>query len=358
MSQQTIHDINFDEEDKMLFSCDDLQLKADAIRNWMLPKLDVITNEIISGIIEIYEIDFYKNYSLGKSPHFRKSKNQRLEEVKKDYQYCGVSITGQRKDDKWHGLDKGTGKIPKIDLTSLYLTIGPEGFQNVFRFNYPKNFTKETYEKFFAFFLEQSEMIANLLLKAKMSYGFTYTNSLSFYEDLKSKFENEIYDIVFYKPTIEYPITTDKIYDIVLSSIILFPILNGCIQISLGKQPDFNGDLSKLNNKFYDFTQKFSQEINKIPHKLTDAEMQIIRQKAAEKTKVSWGIRWQVFQLNNWKCVSCGRSACDDIVLHVDHINPRSKGGKDELDNYQTLCNECNIGKSNNDQTDLRNYKN
>ena len=66
------------------------------------------------------------------------------------------------------------------------------------------------------------------------------------------------------------------------------------------------------------------------------------------------GVRWQVFQRDNWKCVACGRSAEDGIILHVDHIMPRSKGGRDELDNYQTLCNVCNIGKSNKDETDLR----
>ena len=48
------------------------------------------------------------------------------------------------------------------------------------------------------------------------------------------------------------------------------------------------------------------------------------------------------------------RSAENEIILHVDHITPRYKGGRDELDNYQTLCNICNIGKSNKDETDLR----
>ncbi|OQX01521.1 MAG: hypothetical protein BWK80_59790 [Desulfobacteraceae bacterium IS3] len=65
-------------------------------------------------------------------------------------------------------------------------------------------------------------------------------------------------------------------------------------------------------------------------------------------------IRWQVFQRDKWKCVSCGRSAANDVILHVDHIVPRSKGGKDELDNYQTLCHICNIGKSNKDETNIR----
>ena len=48
------------------------------------------------------------------------------------------------------------------------------------------------------------------------------------------------------------------------------------------------------------------------------------------------------------------RGAENNIILHVDHIIPRSKGGKDEMTNYQTLCDICTIGKSNKDDTDLR----
>ena len=58
-----------------------------------------------------------------------------------------------------------------------------------------------------------------------------------------------------------------------------------------------------------------------------------------------------------WRCVSCGRCAADGIILHVDHIIPRSKGGNNHIDNYQTLCDKCNIGKSNKDDTDLRKRK-
>ncbi|NUQ86287.1 MAG: HNH endonuclease [Anaerolineales bacterium] len=45
------------------------------------------------------------------------------------------------------------------------------------------------------------------------------------------------------------------------------------------------------------------------------------------------------------KCVKCGRSAKDGIKLQVDHIHPKSSGGMATLDNGQTLCFECNIGK-------------
>lgn len=44
-----------------------------------------------------------------------------------------------------------------------------------------------------------------------------------------------------------------------------------------------------------------------------------------------------------------GKSPSSDIgtKLHVDHIKPFSKGGKTVLENLQTLCFDCNLGKGN-----------
>lgn len=56
------------------------------------------------------------------------------------------------------------------------------------------------------------------------------------------------------------------------------------------------------------------------------------------------------------RCNLCGASAKDGVTLHVDHIEPRSKAPKKQwdLDNLQVLCSDCNIGKSNYDDTDWR----
>ncbi len=63
---------------------------------------------------------------------------------------------------------------------------------------------------------------------------------------------------------------------------------------------------------------------------------------------VNLRLRFRVMQRDNFKCCICGASPAKDpsVVLHVDHIVPWSKGGKTELDNLQTLCSNCNYGKS------------
>lgn len=66
------------------------------------------------------------------------------------------------------------------------------------------------------------------------------------------------------------------------------------------------------------------------------------------------GLWYQVLQRDRWRCVSCGRTVADGVLLEVDHIQPRSLGGTNAAANLQTLCRKCNSGKSNRDATDLR----
>ncbi len=37
-----------------------------------------------------------------------------------------------------------------------------------------------------------------------------------------------------------------------------------------------------------------------------------------------------------------------EVLMTKDHILPKSKGGKDCIDNYQTMCIRCNMAKGNN----------
>ena len=66
--------------------------------------------------------------------------------------------------------------------------------------------------------------------------------------------------------------------------------------------------------------------------------------------------RYDALKKNNGCCELCGRSKMDGIKLNVDHIKPRKTHPKLalDIDNLQVLCNECNHGKGNRDDTDWR----
>ncbi len=68
---------------------------------------------------------------------------------------------------------------------------------------------------------------------------------------------------------------------------------------------------------------------------------------------ISGTVRYEVLKRASFRCESCGISASDKN-LEVDHIEPKSLGGIDDLSNYQALCYTCNSQKNNRDNTDWR----
>lgn len=61
---------------------------------------------------------------------------------------------------------------------------------------------------------------------------------------------------------------------------------------------------------------------------------------------VSKKIRFEVFKRDGFRCSYCGKEP-PQVVLEVDHIDPKSKGGKDDINNLITACFDCNRGKKN-----------
>jgi hypothetical protein len=63
-------------------------------------------------------------------------------------------------------------------------------------------------------------------------------------------------------------------------------------------------------------------------------------------------LRWRVANRDSFRCQHCGKSPAlnTGVQLHIDHIVPWSKGGETVLENLQTLCLECNLGKGTQDQ--------
>jgi hypothetical protein len=66
-----------------------------------------------------------------------------------------------------------------------------------------------------------------------------------------------------------------------------------------------------------------------------------------ERSRITAGVRSRVLARDHYRCKHCGISADLGAVLHIDHIIPISKGGTSDLGNLQTLCQDCNLGKSN-----------
>lgn len=68
--------------------------------------------------------------------------------------------------------------------------------------------------------------------------------------------------------------------------------------------------------------------------------------KKHERQLLTPGLRYDIMKRDGFRCVICGKTAEDGVKLHVDHIKPISKGGLTVPDNLRTLCQDCNLGKS------------
>lgn len=64
----------------------------------------------------------------------------------------------------------------------------------------------------------------------------------------------------------------------------------------------------------------------------------------AKREAISKKIRFEVFKRDLFTCQYCGKKA-PDVILHVDHVHPHSKGGTNDIINLITSCVECNQGK-------------
>lgn len=66
------------------------------------------------------------------------------------------------------------------------------------------------------------------------------------------------------------------------------------------------------------------------------------------KRDINLRLRYKVLLRDNFKCCKCGRSPATTpgLELHIDHIKPWANGGETVIENLQTLCSDCNLGKS------------
>ena len=112
-----------------------------------------------------------------------------------------------------------------------------------------------------------------------------------------------------------------------------------------------NADVSLLSE--YQKTELTSLCTQKIQEFL-DAKL-TQQQKTKIPTHISGLMRYEVLRRAKGRCALCGITK-EERALDVDHIIPRSLGGKTEISNLQALCYICNRSKRNLDDTDFRNF--
>jgi hypothetical protein len=352
MEKPRIEDISLDEEDaKLLKLQTDLLLKAKGIRYSILPKLNIVLEEALSRVRKIYGIEVFNEGSIVcSSPNFREKRDS---ELKVNYDYAYMGITGSRTP-IWKGFSRSDGKPVKIICYSLNFIFMEYGMVVQFTSTDDLKLTDDSFRKYFDFVLKNMPIVQSILLMSGMKPIFYYNDEndsaiIPFNKYIEKLVDNKFYILNFYKE-VRFPIGALELNELINSFVIFYPIYDSLLRIAKGENDIFKKLTSVI--KYKDIQEYMENE--PITELAKDKEIKILAKNIDEKNVVRAGIRWQVFERDNFKCVACGNSASDGAILHVDHIIPRSKGGKDTMDNYQTLCHTCNVGKSNKSQINLR----
>ncbi len=116
------------------------------------------------------------------------------------------------------------------------------------------------------------------------------------------------------------------------------------------------GNLVSLNFKKLTFEQK--SEIKMLCEKalrefIVKKGLGIWDYRLLDSDPIPDSLRYRVLKESDGRCSLCGTTK-KERPLDVDHIKPRSKGGKNVYENLQVLCSKCNRSKGNKDDTDFR----
>jgi hypothetical protein len=346
--------IEFDESDKNLFQVDDAQLRADALKHSILPRLQAVMNDCISCIRRIYDIEALDDSIISYFPHFRPKREKELTLL---YHSAYVALGGKRLA-RWNGVERKDKKPVKFLPFRLGLMLTEDGLSVEMEHYWLKGLTDESFQKLFKFHLEYEGLTHSLCYLSGMRPTYYYDVAIgpiaAFAEHYRYMMKNRLFDNTFISSHTEpFPVSSDSIDWVVYRYVLFFPIYDSYIRIARGEPVRFLDLIAKANHWLMEVNPSESDPAE-MRSSLSEESAVRAKEAAEQRVKVMPAIRWQVFQRDRWKCVSCGRGSQHDAILHVDHIIPRSKGGQDALDNYQTLCDACNIGKSNKDNTDLR----
>lgn len=116
------------------------------------------------------------------------------------------------------------------------------------------------------------------------------------------------------------------------------------------------GDIISLTTQKLSFEQK--AELKKICEEklqeyVASRGLAIWDYRLLDTEPIPDSLRFRVLKEAKGRCALCGATK-NETPLDVDHIIPRSKGGKTVYENLQVLCSKCNRSKGNKDQTDFR----
>jgi hypothetical protein len=334
-----IQEVIFEERDTQIFNIPDTKTKLSTLQNYFFPRLEMLLRYTLDIVADVYDVNPYERMTFVYCPSHREKAKEN-----KDYGFVHIGVGGKRRRDRPLRITKRDGTPFVLHVSYLTFKVLPNGTMHVDLLPFRQYIDAAHIAAVSALVKKHSEILLPLLSLAHISYN----SFLSLHDSISP--ENKY--ISLFSPKYYFPLTSRRGFDeLIIAFVLLYALEESFIRIAEGEE----SELEKMLEQFKEWYVEMANIEDEIEE--GEEEESLGFSEIPELDSYSFvraGKWWAVLARDKWKCLSCGRSSREDgVLLEVDHIIPRSKGGSDDMTNLQTLCKKCNIGKSNKDSTKL-----
>jgi 5-methylcytosine-specific restriction endonuclease McrA len=334
-----IETIRFEAKDTEIFSIPDTKTRLDTLQNYFFPRLEGLLRNTVDLIQEIYGVNPYEQMTIAYRPSHRAKAHRNI-----DYGEVHIGLRG-----KWHQ----PGPLAAIASLLIYTVSPDQGLQVAF-----EPFRQQVDPSFASAFADLVQDARDDLVPILVLNHIAHNCIiLGLFVDVADAFRADVitpimplYSVALLSPAYPFPVQDPTLAYLQDAFIALYPLLEAAVAIAHA-EPHY------LLERLESYRQWYRRSLEKPPATEVDGASAgpLTLPELDSYHMIRPGLWWAVLARDRWTCCSCGRSARQDgVLLEVDHIIPRSHGGTDALENLQTLCKKCNLGKSNRDSTDLR----
>lgn len=349
-STNSIDEVIFEERDSRIFCIPDTKTRLSTLQNYFFPRLEMLLRYTLDIVAEVYDVNPYERMTFVYCPSHRDKAKEN-----KDYGMVYIGV-GAKRGKKPLKIIKRNGEPFFHHPTYLTFKVLPSGTIHAELLPFRQGVDDAYVAKISALVEEHSDVLLPLLSLAHISHtsDFSYCEFLPLYQAISPE-EVGMFGIKLISPKYYFPVDSGRgFYELIIAFTLLYALAESFICIGEGRKPQLGQMLEQFKEWYVelgnteDDTEEGEEEEEE--EELELAEIPDLDSYSFVRAS-KW---WAVLARDKWKCLSCGRSTQEHgVVLEVDHILPRSKGGSDDMSNLQTLCKKCNIGKSNKDSTRL-----
>ena len=344
----SIDEVIFEERDAQIFNIPDTKTKLSTLQNYFFPRLEMLLRYALDNVAQVYDVNPYERMTFVYCPSHRDKAKEN-----KDFEMVHIGV-GAKRGAKPLKIIKKNGQPFSFHPTYLTFKVLPSGTIHAELLPFRQGVDNAYVASIAAIVENHRDVLLPLLSLAHISHR-TYEHSYEFLPFYQAILPEEVGSdgIKLMSPKYYFPVDSGRgFYELIVAFTLLYALAESFICIGEGRDPELGKMLEQFKEWYIEISNTEENEEN-----TEEGEKDLELLEISDLDSYSFvraGKWWAVLARDKWKCLSCGRSARDDgVLLEVDHIIPRSRGGSDDMINLQTLCKKCNIGKSNKDSTRL-----